>query len=85
LVLLDPTAIYDVDDNALVVYPNPTTGWVTIAAEGVRRVEVFNVNGQLTRLVYDSSAIDLSELPAGVYTLRVVTNQGRMIGRVVKR
>ena len=85
LVLREPTAIDDVDDNTFVVYPNPTTGRVTINANEVRRVDVYNVNGQKVATVRESATLDFSDLPSGVYTMRIVTAQAVGISRVVKK
>jgi len=63
-------------DLSFTLYPNPTTGMVRWSAEGdirqIRSVQAFNMQGAM---VYDAlpsgnSSIDLSSLPAGLYTLR---------------
>ncbi len=64
------------------VYPNPTTGEVTVdlkdyASRETLRLQVFNTNGQpiynleLNNLETTTQRLDLSTLPNGVYLIRV--------------
>ena len=76
--------IAEVESNEVVIYPNPTKGRVRVAAEGVTRIEVYNVNGQLVNTVSGSTEVDLSKLPAGVYTMRVRTHRTTFVRRVIK-
>ena len=61
------------------VYPNPTTSelYIDLGAMTQAVVSVFNTQGQLiyeTReLTQQISSIDLSELPAAMYLIRVVS------------
>ena len=78
---------YGVDDQTLAdvkVYPNPTQGVVTIEAEGIKRVRVVNMMGQvLDDLVVgreDQVTIKLNNFAPSVYLLEIETAFG-----VVKR
>jgi CubicO group peptidase (beta-lactamase class C family) len=53
-------------------YPNPTTGMVRWTGDGMRSVQVFNMQGAMVQeaLPNGGNSIDLSELPQGLYTLR---------------
>lgn len=67
------------------LYPNPTNGNVTIDAEGMQRLTVVNELGQV---VYDAEAnndtetLDMSQFGAGVYMIRIYTENGMGIKRV---
>jgi hypothetical protein len=67
------------------LYPNPTNGNVTIEAEGMLRLTVVNELGQV---VYDAEAsndtetLDMSQFGAGVYMIRIYTENGMGIKRV---
>lgn len=63
------------------VYPNPTTGLVTVLAPVAGRVEVFSTTGRA--VVPDravamgvETALDLSALPGGVYLIRLTADNG---------
>jgi hypothetical protein len=55
---------------SLQVYPNPTTGVVTIANADGAEVKVYNLSGELLHRSRES-CVDLSGYPSGVYLLRI--------------
>jgi Pregnancy-associated plasma protein-A/Secretion system C-terminal sorting domain len=75
--------------DAVRVYPNPATGSVKVQMPtGLRASDygIYNPLGQLVRqegLEGDLLQIDFSTLSAGVYLLRVGTNQGPVVKKVV--
>ena len=56
-------------DNVM-IYPNPAHDFVTISAQNVSSVQIFNSVGQLV-LTTEETVINVSELPQGVYFVRV--------------
>ena len=68
------------------VYPNPTTNFVTVQANGMNHITVLNTIGQV---VYDADvdgslqSLDMSQYGAGVYMVRVATENGVGVQRVV--
>ena len=79
----------DVTENTLLatLYPNPTTGQLTIELEGLTTVEVFNLVGQclLREDVSENNAlIDMSSLQNGVYMVKLSANAGSVMQKVVK-
>ena len=69
----------------VVVYPNPTNGEVFVQAEGLRRVSVCNLQGQVlydAAMQTDAVTLDLSRYDAGLYLLRVTTGEGVSTRRV---
>lgn len=71
--------------NDLKVYPNPTHGIVNIDAEDVVKVEVMDLNGRVAAVYENSNRVDLSDLNAGTYMLRIQTTNGTAVRRVVKK
>ena len=75
----DCTAITEVTPDMPAVYPNPTQGKVTIEAEGLKSVSIFNTLGQK---VFEGSAqgdvfeYDFSRQNAGMYLIKVETAKG---------
>ena len=73
----------------MLVYPNPTTDLVHIDARSllVRRISLLNILG---KPLYSSSpntqscSIDLSTQPAGIYFIRVDTDKGKSVQRIIK-
>ena len=68
-----------------VVYPNPSTGDFTIQSEGMRQIEVFCMDGRLVRSINtESPVLQLNGLPNGTYLVKMTTNDGIIVSKVVK-
>ena len=65
------------------VYPNPTTGRLIINADGLQTVEVFDKAGRLVATFAEVSQLDLSQLPADTYLLRLRLHDGYALSRVI--
>ena len=68
--------------NSTKLYPNPTSGKVSIESEGMTYVAIFNAMGQLmygADVDTDKLDVDMTQFPAGAYLVRIVTNQGMCV------
>ena len=101
-------AEHDATDG-IVVYPNPTTGLITItcyrhcgldpqshhfweiagqARNDIQNVEIFDVFGRtcnVSRGTRNENEMDISLLPTGIYFIRIQTETGVVVRKVVKR
>ena len=74
-------------DKMISIYPNPTKNTVTIIADGLRQIRVFNVMGQTVicqTTLEDNVTIDLSAQPQGCYFIETTTAQGCTTTKIVK-
>jgi hypothetical protein len=81
------TSIDEDGKTTVKVYPNPSNGIFHIEGQGIRKIEVFNGIGQAViseEICADSFQIDLGSQAKGMYTLRVITNDGVKINQIVK-
>ncbi|MDR3329148.1 MAG: T9SS type A sorting domain-containing protein, partial [Prevotellaceae bacterium] len=78
-----PTAVATAPTTPLLLYPNPTNGLLTVNASARSQLEVFNAQGVLVHscLVEGKASINLSQLPAGIYLVKM---EGKM-AKVVKQ
>ena len=79
--------LVDENNQTVSVYPNPTNGVFNVYCNGIKRIEMINTVGQLVKdmnVSDDSVAIDLSNEKAGVYMLRVITDNEIIVKRVIK-
>ena len=72
------------------VFPNPTSGLVTIAGNfGTTSLEVYNVLGAMVmqrELNAEETQMDISNLPSGVYMFRMTGTDGSsVVKKVIKR
>ncbi len=65
------------------IYPNPTRGKVSIHSNFVTKIEIFNILGQRVKVLSNSKKIDISDLPKGVFFLRMATNAGWQTGKII--
>ena len=73
------TGLNQVDGVEAMVYPNPVEGQLTIKAEGLQRVIVYNVMGQQVATIeakQDEITFETNHLSNGFYTLQIVTDKG---------
>ena len=83
---INQVGITDVTDlDGIAIYPNPTTGKLTIGADGVLKVEVYDYSGRLVGTYVNTNQLDISKLPAGTYALRISLQKGNTVRRVIKR
>ena len=73
------------EDNNIMLYPNPTSGKLTIVADDVEKVEVFDQSGRIAATFKDTNEIDIHDLPTGAYTLRITLHNGSAVKRVIKQ
>ena len=65
-----------VDNDQVILYPNPTNEKITIEGLESAEVQVYNALGQLVKEEHDTNEISMAGLPEGVYMLRIVDRQG---------
>lgn len=79
------TDAVDEADGSVCVYPNPTSGHLTISAQGLTRLMVLNALGQV---VYDASMdvnevmLDLAQYGAGIYFVSISTANETIVRKV---
>ena len=81
------TSLNETNSSEYTLYPNPTEGQVTIEANGLRQIRVFNVTGQEVRhqTVNDNHAIiNLSSEPQGYYFIEIMTESGCSTTKLIR-
>ncbi len=80
----DIDAIGEFESN-VAIYPNPTSGNLSVAAPGMNHLTVLNSIGQVvydTSVSGDGASLDMAQYPAGVYMVRVEAANGVSVKRV---
>ncbi|MBD3638388.1 MAG: T9SS type A sorting domain-containing protein, partial [Crocinitomicaceae bacterium] len=80
--------IYPTEVKEMVIYPNPSNGVFTVhtSANSSAKIEVYNTNGKIVysgQLVDETQVVDLNELEAGGYLVRVISGNSIEIQRLV--
>lgn len=85
-IVVEVTAIEENGVNGIMVYPNPTDGNLNVTVEAMSRITIVNALGQV---VYDrevnsnNEVVNMSQYEAGVYMVRVVTDKGVAVKRIM--
>jgi len=67
------------------IYPNPTQDFIQVS-ERFESVQIFSYDGKLVeQFIGNQSRISLAELPDGVYLVKVLSEEGETMHKVVKQ
>ena len=68
----------------LEAFPNPSSGYLTLEAKGIKRAELIDIKGKIVRtFVKDFNHLDISGLQKGIYLIRVFTSEGTAVKKVI--
>ena len=68
-----------------IIYPNPSDGLVNIQNEVLKAIQVFDLNGRMIKQFEPSNQIDLSEISKGIYVIKLISELGVRVDKVVIR
>ncbi|WP_455585002.1 calcineurin-like phosphoesterase C-terminal domain-containing protein [Bacteroides sp.] len=82
-----PSGIEETHKEDVSIYPNPTSGSVTIKTNiGVKQVELFDLSGMLITRTENTEIIDLSSLLSGCYIALITLNNDNLVyKRIIKK
>lgn len=79
----------NVKESKLSVYPNPTTSFINIQnndGEKIESITIGDLTGRTVKYVDQSSnKINVQDLPKGVYLLKIKTDKGFKIEKIIKK
>ena len=81
---VEVTSVSENGEAGLSVYPNPANSLMSIEADGLQKVTICNVMGQVVKTLYseeDGVVVNTTDLVSGIYTISVKTSQGVMTKR----
>lgn len=82
------TSVADISaSNNIKCFPNPTTGLINFETNGqiISKISLFDISGkQITFEKIADKKLDLSNVPIGIYIIKIKTNERTLISRIVK-
>ncbi|MEC4049446.1 leucine-rich repeat domain-containing protein [Flavobacterium sp. SUN046] len=76
-------------DNSIAIYPNPTVALININCNAnIKSIELYDVQGRILQTVLVNNAntkIDLSSQSEGIYFLKITSEKGSKVEKVVKQ
>jgi hypothetical protein len=74
----------DLNEDEILIYPNPTPGIINIMAKNNIKVNIINLLGEIILTVENQNQIDLSQYSNGIYTLDILYNNLKIQHKVIK-
>ena len=63
------------------IYPNPTAGYFNLSINNYVSFAVYNLIGNEVVKPKRTNNIDLTELPSGIYVVKIMDKSGNLISR----
>src|SRR5690606_8951278 len=85
-VMIDALSVNNPLLNTIKLYPNPTDGKVYLSeTDGIQKIEVFNLTGQKLMTLNTAPFIDLTPLNTGTYLIKIKTDKGTSIQKIIRK
>jgi hypothetical protein len=82
-------SVGEAEDHSVAIWPNPAYSIVNItAASAIKSVQLFDVQGRLLQVVdadADSASVDISAKQSGVYFVKVISDKGTAVQKIIKK
>ena len=85
--LSDNTGITESIKRDINIYPNPANKTIIIDGLQAGKIEIINLQGQVIKninITEERTTIDISKLSGGIYTMKIKTNDGIVVKRLIK-
>jgi hypothetical protein len=67
------------------IYPNPVTNTLFIEGNDITNISIFSIGGvQIQKLNVTDKTVDMSQLPSGIYLVKISTTSGCFVKTVIK-
>ena len=83
-----PDDANEIDLTKAAVYPNPVEGSLTVKAEGLQRVHIYNQMGQQMAVIevqHEECTFPMEDYPQGIYFIQLVTLHGMAYRSIIVR
>ncbi|PIF44192.1 putative secreted protein (Por secretion system target) [Chryseobacterium sp. 52] len=71
------------------IYPNPVTDYFSVRSKGndkIQTVKIFDASGKLIRNITNTAdKINISDISSGIYFIRIKTDKGEHLGKIIKK
>lgn len=75
-------------DNSVKIYPNPTSDFIHIDSDfSIESIELYDIQGRILETLLESentSKLDITDKPKGIYFLKIKTEKGSKVEKIVK-
>ena len=79
-------AVLNINENneqKAILYPNPTRGILNIENKELLNIQVFDLTGRLIKQYNPSTQIDLSNIQRGTYLIKLISEKGISVKKII--
>lgn len=66
-----------------ILYPNPTNGILNVENQNLNKILIFDFSGKKVKELEPKSQIDLSDIPKGIYIVKLISDNEVMINKIL--
>ena len=82
-IMVNSVDIHELNNSSnIIIYPNPSTGQITVESPNAVQVEIYNLSGVLIKST-NKKEIDLSQEAKGVYFVKIMTKENIEITKLI--
>ena len=84
-VYINPPAL-KIDDfvkQKAILYPNPTNGIINIGNENLKKIQIYDFSGKKIKELEPKSQIDLLDISKGIYLIKLISDKGITIDKII--
>ncbi len=75
--------VWNYKQQKAIIFPNPTNGILNIGNRDLNSIYIYNMAGQKIKEFIPKPQIDLSDIPKGIYFLKLISNQGILVDKII--
>ena len=70
----------------ITIYPNPTSDVLNVISENIiRQIDIYNIEGQLIMTQNGGGILSIKDLSNGIYMVKIFTDKGTVVKKIVKQ
>lgn len=75
--------VEEIDNQGIIIYPNPANNVVNIVCAN-EIIQLMDINGQLMNINVQNNQMNISDLPSGIYLMKIETSNGIFYKKLIK-
>jgi hypothetical protein len=75
--------INNIKNEKAILYPNPTRGILNIGNNGLIKILIYDSTGKKIKEMIPKSQIDLSDISKGVYLIKLISEEGILVDKII--
>ncbi len=75
--------VADYEYSKAAIFPNPSSGIIHIENQDIQTIQIYNIAGQKIKELAPQTQLDLSEFSKGIYFLKLISDKGVLVNKII--